>query len=542
MFGSKENKDLKGIEFCGYKGYTTANRLSWFNNFNVVIGRNNSGKTAFIDIVHALCDPDFLDAITESSLSLSIVNKAQHYTLYGSWVHHPGLTEDEKEKNFEKYLNKDLRIGVHATDSADRGKEYEYYVVDDKTNGVDADLNVNYKIEFDPYAGFVFRKIASERDIVPEKEVKDFSLPYISENGEGASRYVAFYDNTAGKNDFLICKDVLKVLNYIVNADGRYVNIKTRHNEKQEWEIWLEDESGVSIPISKMGSGIKTILLVLLNLIVIPHEYDNSNFVFAFEELENNLHPALEKRLYSFILEYAREKGYIVFLTSHSSVAIDLLGRENDVDLYKTWKDDQGSHIERLDDYNDYSMLLDELGIKASDILQSNGLIWVEGPSDRIYIKNWLEKFYPGEFAEERDYQFIYYGGKLLAQYSATDKYSNDNLINILSINRNAYLVMDSDKASDSDVLAKRKVNMIAGMEKNGIHYWVTEGREIENYLDVKIGRTRLGKFEKLENRFKNKIFNKIDFAKQHWSEIREPDEVKSKIDEIAADIHKWNM
>ena len=70
----------------------------------------------------------------------------------------------------------------------------------------------------------------------------------------------------------------------------------------------------------------------------------------------------------------------------------------------------------------------------------------------------------------------------------------------------------------------------------------MTEGREIENYLDVKIGRTRLGKFEKLENRFKNKIFNKIDFAKQHWSEIREPDEVKSKIDEIAADIHKWNM
>ena len=367
-------------------------------------------------------------------------------------------------------------------------------------------------------------------------------MPYISENGEGASRYVAFYDNTAWKNDFLICKDVLKALNYIVNADGRYVNIKTRHNEKQEWEIWLEDESGVSIPISKMGSGIKTILLVLLNLIVIPHEYDSSNFVFAFEELENNLHPALEKRLYSFILEYAREKGYIVFLTSHSSVAIDLLGRENDVDLYKTWKDDQGSHIEHLDNYNDYSMLLDELGIKASDILQSNGLIWVEGPSDRIYIKNWLEKFYPGEFLEERDYQFIYYGGKLLAQYSATDKYSNDNLINILSINRNAYLVMDSDRASDSDVLAKRKVNMIAGMEKSGIHYWVTEGREIENYLDVKIGRTRLGKFEKLEDRFKTKTFDKIDFAKQHWNEISEPDEVKCKIDEIAADIRKCNM
>ena len=31
--------------------------------------------------------------------------------------------------------------------------------------------------------------------------------------------------------------------------------------------------------------------------------------------------------------------------------------------------------------------VLDDLGAKASDIFQSNGIIWVEGPSDRIYIK-----------------------------------------------------------------------------------------------------------------------------------------------------------
>lgn len=32
-------------------------------------------------------------------------------------------------------------------------------------------------------------------------------------------------------------------------------------------------------------------------------------------------------------------------------------------------------------------LLLDDLGFKASDLLQSNCVIWVEGPSDRIYIK-----------------------------------------------------------------------------------------------------------------------------------------------------------
>ena len=33
------------------------------------------------------------------------------------------------------------------------------------------------------------------------------------------------------------------------------------------------------------------------------------------------------------------------------------------------------------------SEVLSNLGIRASELLQSNGVIWVEGPSDRVYIK-----------------------------------------------------------------------------------------------------------------------------------------------------------
>lgn len=56
--------------------------------------------------------------------------------------------------------------------------------------------------------------------------------------------------------------------------------------------------------ISQMGSGLKTVILVLINLLLIPQtqEYKGKRINYAFEELENNLHPALQRRLFDFYM------------------------------------------------------------------------------------------------------------------------------------------------------------------------------------------------------------------------------------------------
>ena len=50
--------------------------------------------------------------------------------------------------------------------------------------------------------------------------------------------------------------------------------------------------------VSHTGSGIKTILLVLVFLYLVPRieRRTLADYVFGFEELENNLHPALQRR------------------------------------------------------------------------------------------------------------------------------------------------------------------------------------------------------------------------------------------------------
>ena len=83
-------------------------------------------------------------------------------------------------------------------------------------------------------------------------------------------------------------------------------------------------------------------------------------------------------------------------VTTHSNVAIDLFGNCPDAQILKVCNDGYKSTVETVMTDEAKRNLLDDLGVKASDLLQANCAIWVEGPSDRIYIKKWLEIFNDG--------------------------------------------------------------------------------------------------------------------------------------------------
>ena len=53
--------------------------------------------------------------------------------------------------------------------------------------------------------------------------------------------------------------------------------IETTDTSNSMWEILLVNENG-KIPISSSGSGLKTVLLVLIKLFLETREYTNNNF------------------------------------------------------------------------------------------------------------------------------------------------------------------------------------------------------------------------------------------------------------------------
>ncbi|MBM6551832.1 ATP-dependent nuclease [Marinomonas ostreistagni] len=257
-------------------------------------------------------------------------------------------------------------------------------------------------------------------------------------------------------------------------------------------DLNLEFESGLSFSLDQLGTGVSQIIMLLSHLWI----NKEVNLNVFLEEPEANLHPEAVVKLISIF-----EKELInhrFFITTHSPSLIDCLNEKWAV--YRTLKlPDGSSSITPNDNVIKYYETLDSLGVKASQILQSNTVLWVEGPSDRIYLKKWIDIYSDGELKEGKDYSFLYFGGTNLASFTVLDDIG-DNLINILSTSRKACLIADSDcssqierddegfKAYLSSMLDKLRTanDNNAGLDSTVEDYvkvWITEGREIENYI-----------------------------------------------------------
>lgn len=80
----------------------------------------------------------------------------------------------------------------------------------------------------------------------------------------------------------------------------------------------------------------------------------------------------------------------------------------------------------------------------------------------------------------------MFYGGRLLSHLSGDDLESDEEVerfINLMALNRNSAILIDSDKRSESDALNQTKSRIVDEFSRSRGPAWVTAGREIENYI-----------------------------------------------------------
>jgi hypothetical protein len=144
------------------------------------------------------------------------------------------------------------------------------------------------------------------------------------------------------------------------------------------------------------------------------------------------------------------------------------------------------SIVNRVTSDANKSIICEDLGYHPSDLFQSNCIIWVEGPSDRIYLKKWIN-FASSSFIEGIHYSIMFYGGRLASHLSGEDIDSRNNnvedFISLRRLNRRSVIVMDSDHSSADDVINTTKERLRNEFDKGPGHAWVTAGREVENYI-----------------------------------------------------------
>ncbi len=491
------------IKIRDYKCFVKENDYQGFDEIkpiNVIIGKNNSGKSKLLEALAGIVEG------TQESMPFEVrlekiltTNEAQKlfpedtylgavslgnslWELIGRYLQNQNIIM-EKTSNTSNYK--------YSLDSNVWMRLYSYH------STIIEHLNSPYLTE--QFKGYRFLHLRAERDINKETiqyepQITDYK---IEANSTGICHLIArMLNDEQGHTAKLIGingnevnwkqyieNDFLSLLNEVVTPEITFNRIYTLTNAEGLHEIYLEEQGKGGIKLSDCGSGLKTIIATLTLLHTIPCLSGNYKNVFAFEELENNLHPSLERKLLKHIKKYSSKYDDArIFLTTHSNVAIDLFGHDENAHIVRVCNNGHSSSVEPVFSEYDKRVLLDDLGVKASDLLQSNCVIWVEGPSDRIYIKKWIELFGGNDLEEGLDYQFIYYGGALLSHYSAADKeiQETDSLIKMLEINRNSYVVMDSDKRSPEDKWKNRVERITKELPEA---HWVTAGKEIENYL-----------------------------------------------------------
>ncbi|MCM3092195.1 AAA family ATPase [Cytobacillus sp. FSL R5-0596] len=549
-------------------------KLNVINNLskvNIFVGSNNSGKSRFLRGLFAIDGSlsfippeemidvernyklliDFIDAIISAITERSIVGIGDlNVNNLISDIQHleriPYLKEDRDL--FEQFqilvheinnLNSSSSVTLKSSAAgAANARDHvitklkallnDYQSKFDELTPSSTSYKINFKRVYIPtlrgLRGYVDTN-DSEKDVYKERTKNDYFKKAINplEIHTGLNLYDEITDMLLGsvqqRYNMIKFQEFLSVSFF----DGQEVTLTPdRNSDVIKVKIGAEKEKN----IFELGDGIQSLIILTFPLF----KFLGENLLLFIEEPELYLHPGMQRKFIEIIMD-EQFAHHQIFFTTHSNHFLDMTLDMDMISVYK-FKKELGEHsgnpTEELDATfsienvsNEDKSVLQELGVKNSAVLLSNCTIWVEGITDRFYIRRFLKVFQESQsglknFKEDIHYSFVEYSGGNITHWSFLDEDETEAEEGHASMNAEkicSTLFLISDKDGDDKLPRQEKLKEVLGER-----YYCLECKEIENILSADIIREVIAEYEKTDTleHLTNKDFTQEDYNNIH--------------------------
>jgi hypothetical protein len=245
--------------------------------------------------------------------------------------------------------------------------------------------------------------------------------------------------------------------------------------------VYVKEGEDEDRPIYDLGDGIQSIIILMFKVFMAEKPT-----MFFIEEPEHFLHAGLQRTL---IETFAKHKEHMFFMTTHSNHFLDLAQERDDISIQQVSRINGESKVQASLDYGE---LLNELGVRASSVLLANCSIWVEGVTDKLYLRAYLNKYIEElededkksklkSYHENLHFVFTEYQGSNITHWDFSDDVENNGSETPAKrLNRNILLIADADIEGKGERVESLR-------EALGEAFYLLEYKEIENFIPFDI-------------------------------------------------------
>jgi len=280
--------------------------------------------------------------------------------------------------------------------------------------------------------------------------------------------------------------------------DGRRVRLlalSKNEEEASDEHISVRVEGQTPRELHDLGDGINTLIILLYRVFMA----EAGSWIFI-EEPELNLHPGLQRVFLQTLLEneVLENKSLRVFFTTHSNHLLRMTLRDGTIatehiSIFAFQQRETNKNrflIRPL--VSEHHTALALLGVQNASVLMAQCGVWVEGVTDRKYIRAYLKAFMESSewkgvtLREDIHFAFWEYAGSNLSHYLFDEETEGQEILGDIrasALCNRIFLVADQDNSKWKDE-RHEKLESLA-KERENLAYFKTPGREIENLLST---------------------------------------------------------